>query len=83
MSTKSTIRIRIAVAVDSGGEWNACGWGGRDQPYDPESMTMARRTVGSDAAQYWVEAEVPIPELCHSRDAVEIDGEVESSGDGR
>jgi hypothetical protein len=73
---KDTIRVRIAVAVDSGGEWNANGWGGLEQPYEPDAMSMARECVGSDAAQYWIEAELPIPRSRVSGDAPLIAGEV-------
>lgn len=59
---KPTIRIRIAVAIDSGGEWNANGWGGKAQPYERDAMSMARECVGADAVEYWIEAELPIPD---------------------
>ena len=55
------IYVRIAVAVDPGGEWNANGWGGRDRPYDEEAMFMAVESVGTNAARYWIETELPIP----------------------
>jgi hypothetical protein len=56
-----TIRVRIAVAIDSGGEWNANGWGGAGEPYSPDAMAMARECVGADAAVYWIEADLPVP----------------------
>lgn len=56
-----TIRVRIALAIDSGGEWNANGWGGQKEPYEPAAMLSAQSLVGEDAALYWIEAELPIP----------------------
>jgi hypothetical protein len=76
----NTIRVRIAVAVDAGGEWNANGWGGRDRPFDPEAMSMARHSVGENAAQYWIEAELPVPGSRAPQGPVTIDGEVSSAG---
>jgi hypothetical protein len=57
-----TIRVRIAVAVDPGGEWNANGWGGLDTPCDADAMRMALEQVGPGAAEYWIETEVVVPE---------------------
>ena len=57
-----TIRVRIAVAIDSGGEWNANGWGGAGEPYSPQAEAMAREAVGGDAAVHWIEADLPVPD---------------------
>ena len=71
-----TIRIRVAVAIDSGGEWNANGWGGRDQPCDPHAMTLAKQSVGADAVEYWIEAEIPLPDATTAHDGSVIDADV-------
>ncbi len=76
-----TIRVRIAVAIDSGGEWNANGWGGLDKPYAPDAMGMARQCVGDDAAHYWIEAELPIPKSGTHADPESVVGEVQGHED--
>ena len=60
-----TFKIRIAVAIDSGGEWTASGWGNLKE-WEPAAMETACSTVGSDAAQYWIEVELPVPEAASS-----------------
>lgn len=56
-----TIRVRIAVAVDTVGKWCASGWGGGECDGDVEGVAMD----GLDSAKHqqivWVEATVPVP----------------------
>ena len=58
-----TVKVRIAVAVDPYGNWNASGWLNRDgQIAEGEAMSIAMDGVKEGEAKYWVEAELPIPE---------------------
>lgn len=65
-----TVRIRIAVAVDQQGHWNASGWSGEYSPAKDAAIDSALEYCGSGAVLYWVEADLPIPE------AVVVQGEV-------
>lgn len=56
MST--TVKVRIAVAVDPDGDWNACGW---SSATDKTARDLATETVGEGEAVYWLEAELPVP----------------------
>lgn len=53
-----TVKVRIAVAVDPSGDWNACGCKGME---DGEMMALACDTVGGGEARYFLTAELPIP----------------------
>lgn len=56
-------KVRIALAVDSQGDWNACGWSRDGKPtLDDDMMTAAVEMVSDGENQYWVEVEVEIPE---------------------
>lgn len=55
----ATVKVRIAVAVDADGDWNACGGSGMD---DGEAMDIAIDVVGNGEARYWLTAELPVPE---------------------
>ncbi len=58
-----TVKVRIAVAVDPSGRWNASGWLTRDgKNAEGEAMDIAIDGVNEGEAKYWVEAELPIPE---------------------
>lgn len=63
------VKIRVAVAVDPKGAWNASGWGDageridQRQSRDHDSMGLACETLESGEARYWLEAEVDIPEV--------------------
>jgi hypothetical protein len=68
-----TVKVRIAVAVDPEGDWNATGWRGRDgEPVDEEAMEIVADNLNPGERRFWVEAELPVPE----RDAVTIQGAV-------
>ena len=56
-----TVRVRIAVAVDPNGEWNASGWNSLTDKYDDVAMGIALEGVGEGEARYWIEAELPLP----------------------
>lgn len=56
------MKIRIAVAVDPTGTWNACGWGGpKSNATDKDKMGLAVEGVGDGERRFWIEAEVPDP----------------------
>lgn len=56
----NTVRVRIAVAVDRKGGWNAVGW----PTIQAETVMDAAEEGGNGAdARYWVEADLPIPEI--------------------
>lgn len=55
------VKVRIAVAVDSDGDWNACGWS--DAPDDSTTMGIACETLGDGERRYWIEAELDAPEV--------------------
>ena len=57
-----TVKVRIAVAVDRDGKWNASGWGKGSAYANGEAMDIAIEGVDEGEARYWVEAELPIPE---------------------
>ena len=58
-----TVKVRIAVAVDHYGNWNASGWLNHDGKIaEGEAMDIAIDGVNEGEAKYWVEAELPIPE---------------------
>lgn len=55
-----TVKVKIAVAVDSTGNWNACGW--RNAPSDAEKMALCVEPLNDGEARYWLEAELSLPE---------------------
>lgn len=62
---KRTIRVRIAVAVDDRGWWNAEGWGHHEseKPSDGVLAGAARRALLNRASVvHFVEVELPVPE---------------------
>lgn len=66
-----TVKVKIAVAVDPHGNWNAVGWNeaAKNNPNLP--MDLAISSVEEGEAHYWITAELPIPA------AREIEGNVE------
>lgn len=65
------IKVRIALAVDGSGKWNACGFGGPESTtQDLEKMDLAVEGVDDGEARYWLEAEVDLPSGATSVDAV-------------
>lgn len=56
------VKVRIAVAVDDSGTWNACGWGGPTRTVsDEDKMGLAIEPVGTGERRYWLEAELDLP----------------------
>ena len=51
--------VRIAVAIDTDGEWNSCG--AAPIP-DEEAMALAKEPLDNSALCYWITAEVELPE---------------------
>lgn len=52
------VKVRIAVAVDAGGDWNSAGWASGS---DDDKMGIACETVANGEARYWLEAELDVP----------------------
>ncbi len=52
------VKIRVAVAVDQSGDWNACG--GKNLR-DQSAMNYAVETLGDGEVRYWLTAELPVP----------------------
>lgn len=52
-----TVKVRIAVAVDPEGKWNACGWSDMDED---RAMELACEPLQEGEDRYWVTAELPI-----------------------
>lgn len=61
MSKRETVRVRIAVAVDEEGRWNAAGW--RSTNSDSLMQDIAVEGMDSDSiiALHWIEANIPLP----------------------
>lgn len=59
-------KVRIAVAVDSDGEWNSTGWGNLRKPPSSDDVrqreSLALEPLGSVVKTYWVEVEIEAPE---------------------
>lgn len=53
-------KIRIALAIDPNGTWNASGW---SDETDECKMGNAVDCIGQNEARYWIECEVDIPEV--------------------
>ena len=62
-----TVKVRIAVAVDPKGHWQASGW--RDA--GEEVWDCVLDCVDDGEARFWITAELPIPE------SIEVQGKVE------
>jgi hypothetical protein len=61
-----TVKIRVAVAIDSLGAWNAVGWGAKNPIHqakrDDEAMDCAIDGIGDGEARFWLEVELPVPQ---------------------
>ena len=64
-----TVKVRIAVAVGSDGDWMAYGWKGSRDGY---TMGVAIDGVGDDSSRYWITAELPIHEVPTIAGSVEV-----------
>jgi hypothetical protein len=64
MPVQFTKRIRLAVAINQAGEWQACG--GCDLEYQEaklnalETLADGSHGRGSNLIVYWLEADVPL-----------------------
>jgi hypothetical protein len=61
-----TVKVRIAVAVNSAGEWDSHGDSDERPEYGRDRMTDLAWHVnhgdpGAPVAFYWIEAELPLP----------------------
>ena len=56
----ATVKVRIAVAVDARGNWNACGFSAARS--DKDKMDSCVEMLDDGEARYWLEAELAIPE---------------------
>ncbi len=63
-----TVKVRIAVAMQSDGDWNACGWRDAD---DAQVRGNVIDPMDKTARIEWGTADVPVPE------SIEISGTVE------
>jgi hypothetical protein len=55
-----TVKVRVAVAVDPSGKWSALGWSGET---DKSVMASCVEHLEEGEARYWLEAELPVPEV--------------------
>lgn len=53
------VKVRVAVAVDKHGKWNALGYAGCDDAF---AQSLAAEVVSEGERHYWLEAELDIPE---------------------
>ena len=52
------VKVRVAVAVDKHGKWNALGYAGCDDAF---AQSLAAEVVSEGERHYWLEAELDIP----------------------
>lgn len=57
-----TVFVKIAVAVDPEGKWNAVGFSNEGTLGAPEAMEFAVEGVGDGEARYWLTAILHVPE---------------------
>jgi hypothetical protein len=69
--SKTTLKVRIALAIDPDGDWYA--YGERNAPTDEEKLSEARGWMSEDAEMYILTAEIPLP----VRQVVEIEAAIE------
>lgn len=67
-----TVKVRIAVCVNSDGQWAASGWStaDKDQMEDVASDMLTEFPLGNDTIHY-ITAEVPLPSSLELRGVVE------------
>lgn len=73
----STVKVRIAVAVDHTGDWCASGWKAKSRAdqYDKDAMGIATEMMeeGEEGeARYWVTAELAVPSTNEVPATVEV-----------
>ena len=58
------IKVKIALAIDPKGNWNAVGWGKLNHPEsDKELMGCAVEHIEDGETRYWLIAELDVPEI--------------------
>lgn len=65
-----TVKVKIAVAVDTDGDWCSAGWSNAD---DNDLIGAAIENIGEGEARYWLIAELEVPE---EKKPIEIEGKV-------
>ena len=70
MTEQKTIKVRIAVAVNDGGEWNAAGW---DSATNADAAECAMDPLEGSTVVHYVTAELPVPVACEVAAVVERD----------
>jgi hypothetical protein len=71
----ATVFVKIAVAVDAKGKWNACGWSAPGKLISDDAMGIAVEGVGEGEARYYVTAVLQVPDP----EAATVEGKVESA----
>lgn len=58
------MKVRIALAIDSTGQWNSMGYGNVNQlpVEDRELMELAVDSVSEGERRYWVEVDIDLPQ---------------------
>lgn len=58
------MKVRIALAIDSTGQWNSMGYGNLNQPPvgDDELMDFALGMVNEGERRYWVDVDIDLPQ---------------------
>jgi hypothetical protein len=72
----ATVRVRIAVAVDPSGKWNAVGYtkdGDANNLLSDEDMESACEFVSGGEARYWITATLAVPEV------IAVEGDVQQA----
>lgn len=59
----TTVKVRVAVVVAANGEWCATGWDSESPSYSADAMRNAREMLHNDGKEYWLTAELEVPEV--------------------
>jgi anti-sigma factor RsiW len=65
-----TVKVRIAVAVDPSGNWNATG-DANTSPANSMSNAVDFGDIAHGEARYWITAELPVPVVAEVPGCVE------------
>lgn len=68
-----TVKVRIAVAVNAEGDWSACGWPNPSAAGDMMGMALDSLDADGAVSEFWITAELPVPETCDVAGAVTQD----------
>jgi hypothetical protein len=61
-SSVKTVKVRIAVAVDEDGDWNAAGNSLISDCPDRDAVEGATGGLFGTVKVYWIDLELPVPE---------------------